>query len=215
MRGGRAPRRLLCTLEENSRDSKRQLTSRSMMAVTVVSVIRKALDFRAISRWTTCELCSQLLHKFLSRPSLGKCPHVFEVPRRYSGHFRKATAEVSGQTVVDLCPPPFSLPGPNVAAYSKDVLLGKFAHLARELGQLNLRLPFIHRPTQAASGVRDAGGLQVQILSAESPAKRSSRLSCVSGDTCRNNHQSGLVCTQEALRFIITTDKAQTSQQPS
>src|SRR5438552_17991431 len=45
------------------------------------------------------QLCSNLLHKVLVRPSLGKSPHIFKISWRKTAHLRKRTAKIRGKPI--------------------------------------------------------------------------------------------------------------------
>ena len=63
------------------------------------------------------QLCSSLLHKFRTRPSLGKRTHVLEVARRKALHLRESRPQILRQPLDHLgAPALFRLPRQNVAA---------------------------------------------------------------------------------------------------
>src|SRR5206468_12177539 len=61
------------------------------------------------------QLCSNLLHKALVRPSLGKSPHIFEISWRKPAHLRKRTAKIGGKPIIHFASPAcLALPFENV-----------------------------------------------------------------------------------------------------
>jgi len=56
-----------------------------------------------------CQLCSNLLHKFVLGPDLGEAAHILEVANRETLHIGKVTLQVRSQAIDDSGAPAFSL----------------------------------------------------------------------------------------------------------